>query len=129
VDDTLLVRCGQSLDQLQPQPRALFLRQSVIGDSLAQRHPGHVLHHQKVDLLLRIKIVDGGDVGMVQLGQRQGFRAEIFAGGVVGERLGWQYLDGYVAVEVLIAGAIDFAHAASADPLDDVVVAQPETDE
>ena len=81
----------------------------MIRNSLAQRYTGHVLHHQKADPLLRIKIVDGGDVGMVQLRQRQGFLAEMFARGIVGERLGRQYLDGDVAVEVFIAGAIDFA--------------------
>ena len=41
------------------------------------------------------------------------------SGGVVAERLGRQYLYAYVAVEVFIAGAIDFAHAAGADPLGD----------
>ena len=76
-----------------------------------------------------VKIVDGGDVGMVQLGQRQGFLAEIFASGLVGERLERQYFDGHVAIEVLIAGAIDFAHAAGADPLSDKVVAQQHANE
>jgi hypothetical protein len=48
------------------------------------------------------------------------------SGGVVAERLGRQYLYAYVAVEVFIAGAIDFAHAAGVVPLGDEVVAQTE---
>ena len=46
------------------------------------------------------------------------------SGGVVAERLGRQYLYAYVAVEVFIAGAIDFTHATTADLLHNAVVAE-----
>jgi hypothetical protein len=60
---------------------------------------------------------------MIELRENQSFFVETFAGGFVGERTGRKDFDGNIAREVLIAGAVDLAHAASADLLGDAVVA------
>src|SRR5579859_2138147 len=73
---------------------------------------------------MRIEVVDRGDVGMVQLRQNQSFFMEMLACRFVGESAGRKDFDGDVAGEVLVAGAIYFSHAASADLLGDAVVAQ-----
>jgi hypothetical protein len=44
-----------------------------------------VFRDQEINFIGGIKIVDGGDVGMVELGQREGFLAKSFAGSVVGQ--------------------------------------------
>jgi len=73
-------------------------------------------------------LVDRDDVGMVQGGGRPGFLGEaaetIRAGG---ERLG-QELDGDVAVQVVVAGAIDLAHAPGAQLVEELVPAEPHAD-
>ena len=68
--------------------------------------------------------VDDGDVGMVQRGEDFRFAIEASeAVGVVGEGPGENF-DGGVAVELGVAGAVDFAHAARAQGREDSVVAE-----
>ena len=55
---------------------------------------------------------------MTQLANRQRLRAELFAGGIVGEQSGGQDLDRDVALQLLIMGAKDHTHAPGADLLD-----------
>jgi hypothetical protein len=80
------------------------------------------LHHQEVHTLLRVEIVNGSDVGMVELGESSGLMVEAFAGGFVRQRTRRQNFDGYFAVEVFIAGAINSTHSAGADLVDDAKV-------
>jgi hypothetical protein len=59
--------------------------------------------------------VDLGDVGMVERGQDSRFALKaLHAGSVLGEG-GRKDLDGDITIQLGIAGAVDFAHAASAD--------------
>jgi hypothetical protein len=43
-------------------------------------------------------------------------------GGFVAQGSGRKYLDGYVAVEVLVVGTEDFTHASGADLFDNAVM-------
>ena len=61
---------------------------------------------------------------MVEAAERERFAAEALARRVVGQRAGGQDLQRDVAVEPLVVGAIDDAHAAFADLLEDAVVAE-----
>src|SRR5229473_127470 len=62
---------------------------------------------------------------MIQFRQREGFFAEALASGPVSQCARRQNLQGYVAVELLIVCAINFAHPTFADFFDDAAVAQP----
>ncbi len=62
-----------------------------------------------------------GDVGMVQLGEGQSFLAEALAGGFVGEGIGRQDLQGDIPVQMLIPGAVHFAHPAATQLLDNAI--------
>ena len=68
-------------------------------------------------------VEDGDHVGVVQLGG--GLRLALEAGQEAGVRavLGAQHLDGHVAAELGVVGAVDGGHAALADQLDQAVAA------
>jgi hypothetical protein len=67
--------------------------------------------------VLAVEVEDGSNVGMIQLGERQGFFAEAPARRLVGKRSYRQDPESHVAFEMLIVGAMEFAHAARADLL------------
>ena len=69
-----------------------------------------------------MELVDGGDRGMIELGQHARFRAEAFHHIAVGE-LGVEDLDRDFAVERFIDGRVDRAHAAAAELFDDTILA------
>ncbi len=102
----------------------LLLRRRPAGDVLCQRLARHVLHDQEVDALAAVEVVHRGDVRVVQAGQRLRFTAEPPPCSLVGEHPSRQHLEGDVAVEVLVAGAIDLAHPAFAQLRDDLIVTQ-----
>jgi len=60
------------------------------------------LRDQEVNLFGGIKIVDGRDVGVVELGQRESFLAKSLAGSVVGQSAGGQDFYGNLAFQLLI---------------------------
>ena len=70
------------------------------------------------------EVVDGEDVRVFDAGERLGLALEAGqAVGVGGDRLG-QDLDGHVAVQALVAGAVDLAHAACAQRGEDLIRAE-----
>jgi hypothetical protein len=56
---------------------------------------------------------------MIQLGSCAGLPQQPGLGSRVAETAGWQNLDGYVAIELLVMGPIDYAHPACANLSDD----------
>src|SRR5580700_10602727 len=68
--------------------------------------------------------MNGGDVGVIELRKNQSFLAKMPAGRFIAERAVWEDFDGNITGKMLVAGAVHFSHAASADLLDDAVVAQ-----
>jgi hypothetical protein len=60
---------------------------------------------------------------VVEFGKGDSFFAELFAGRLVRQCARRQNFDGHFAVQVLVLGAVHFAHPTSADPFEDVVVA------
>ena len=78
------------------------------------------LHHQRADAPARSSMPDGADVRMVERGEHPRFTLEsrqpLGIGGSARENL-----DGHFAPEPGVAGALDLAHAAGAEPLDDLV--------
>ena|SRR6266849_1249459 len=89
-----------------------------------QRLPFEILHHKEVHAILRVEIMNRGDIGMIQPREGLGLLVEALTGRFVSEGAGWQDLQGHVALEPLVAGAIDFTHAARANLLHDAVMAK-----
>ena len=87
-----------------------------------------VLHHQVIDPVLMANIVQRADMGMAQAGDGLGLTVEPFAQlRITGEVLG-QNLDGDVAIEARILGAIDLAHSSGAESRHDLVGAKTHAD-
>ena len=124
MDDALLVRLFESRRDLHAQPADLFLGQFPRLEHIGKRGPGYKFHRQKIDLLLCVKVEDGGDIGVIELGQGLGFLAEPFPGRLVRQGMSGKNFDGHVAAEMFIAGEIDLAHPACADPFDETVMAE-----
>src|SRR5438270_62718 len=82
-------------------------------------------HGEKRVAVHDLEVVDRQDVGMVELGQGLGLRLEAFDEAFVLEQLGRQRLQSDLAAERLLDGAVDDGHAAPAEALDDLVLAQP----
>ena len=78
------------------------------------------LHHQRALL----DAVDGSDVGMIQRRQHLRFALEARHVLRVAGQGGGQHLDGDVAFELGVAGAIDLAHAARAEGREDLIGAE-----
>ena len=84
-------------------------------DAIGERRPLDQFHDERADAVRFFQPVDVRDVGMVQRFER--LRLALEAGDalrIAGERLG-QDLDRHVAIELRVARAIHFAHAAAVE--------------
>ena len=92
---------------------------------MVQIFPGHELHHQIKSGRIDEEVEDLGEARVIQFGQRLGFALEVALGlgAVAGVGLLHpQPLDHHRAVEqLLVAGQVDIARAALAQPLLDLV--------
>jgi hypothetical protein len=111
MDDTFLVSGGDALGELRGVVERERNRQRPLGEAFAQRRPLEKLEDKKGPALVRADVEDGEDVRMAQSRDRARFRLE--ATQILGARRG-QPLDGNLAPEGGIVGAIDLAHPASA---------------
>ena len=92
-------------------------------DQLVQRLALHALHHNVGGSVVVAQVVNGDDIGVVEPARSAAFLVE--AGqhvGVAHEALG-QGLDGHLAADLLVDAAIDDAHAAAPQHVDNLVLA------
>jgi hypothetical protein len=68
------------------------------------------------------KVVNGADVGMIQRGRRARFAQKALRGEPVRRQLVWKEFDGYKAGKLQVLGAIDHAHPATIEFLENAVV-------
>jgi hypothetical protein len=80
-----------------------------------------VFRNQEVGFVGGIEIVDSGDVGVVELGQRESFLAKSLAGSFVREGAWGQDFYGNVAFQLLIMRKKYDSHATRPDLLHDAV--------
>ena len=92
-------------------------------DQLVQRLALDALHHNIRRAVVVAQIVDGNDIGVVEAAGPAALLVEAGQHIVVaGEALG-EGLDGHLAADLLVDAAIDDAHAAAAEHVDDLVLA------
>ena len=123
VHDAELVQRDQTVRQLDPDPPHLVVGEAALANQGIDRRPGDELHHEEIDAVIGIEVVNGRDVRVIEPRQRQRFLLESGAALVVGEAAVRQQLEGDVAIETLVARPIHDAHPAGADSLQDPVVA------
>src|SRR5271156_4216358 len=85
---------------------------------------GNQFHSEKINIILRAEFKNSFDVGVVELGERQSFLAELFSCSFVSDRAAGQHLHCNVTVELFVMGAVNFTHPARADLLNDSIMAE-----
>src|SRR5690349_8674480 len=89
---------------------------------------GHIFHHDEVDPIRRLDLVDRDDVRVTERGRRARLLNETAAAPLVGHAIGRQHLDGDVTFEPRVAGAIHLAHATGPDQANELVRTEPHAD-
>jgi hypothetical protein len=86
------------------------------GEQCLQRLPLDELHREEgAPVRQGAPVVDGRDTGVLQLGGDAGLVREAAGGARVGRELVPQHLDGHLAAQDGVGGAVDDAHAAPGD--------------
>ena len=113
--DVFAVRGGQAVRGLDAVVDGLAMRERAAGEDGAQAFAFEQFADHVGRAVVLAEVVDAENVGMIERGDGAGFLLEAAqAVGIGGEGSG-KNLDGDIASETLIAGAIDLAHSASAD--------------
>jgi hypothetical protein len=128
VDHTLLVRRHQPSRQLRAQSDDVLLQQGPLVKLLLQRGPQHQLHHQEVDPVRLVEVVECRDVRVAQAREDRSFPAKATSRLFVGEGSGGQELQSDVPPQLLVPGAVDLAHAPGAESFHDAVVGERAVD-
>ncbi len=115
VEDALVVRGGERGGDLRRDRRDLVGRDRAAPDPLVEPLALDQLHDQRKMAVERLEPEQRGDVRMVERGEQPRLALEAGAPlGVGRERLG-QQLQRHLAPEPRVAGAVDLAHAATAE--------------
>jgi hypothetical protein len=115
VDDAFFMRGFEAVGHLAGDVERSFQgHRSLEGFAFDQLHDQRAL----------LDAIDCRDVWMVKRRQRAGFALQAGQAFGVPSQRGRQHFDGYVALQFVVAGAIDFAHASLADGGEDFVGAE-----
>ena len=125
MDDPARVRGGHGVRHRHRDAQQLVQAQAMPRDERVEAGAPHVLHHDEVDVAVRLDLVDRDDVRMVQRGGRLRFLEKAAPAAFVVHPVGRQDLDGDLAAQPRIAGAIHFAHPARANRREHFVDAEP----
>jgi hypothetical protein len=124
VNDAVPVRVDEGVGNLEAVTDDRLGGETAVRDQLRQRLAVDELHRDERSPVRRADLVDRADVRMVE--RRGGARLSQEAGLVGGVRIGTgvDELDGDQAVQTLVVGPVDHAHAAGAEAGLDPVVAE-----
>src|ERR1700734_937139 len=117
MQDARRMCCGQTLGQLKAEIDDLRLEQNARSHSCVQRHAGPQLTDQIILAFERIEIVDGLNGWVIQAGEDPGLVAKPLSRCFVVQRARSQYLEGKVALQLFVVGAINDPHTTSTDLL------------
>ena len=127
MDDALRVGGAQPVRDLRAEVERAAQRQPSPREQRVERRAVEELGHDVRETALDADVEDRDDVGMVECGRSPSLLLESAqAIGVVGH-LGRQHLDRDLAIEALVVGAVDLAHAAGTQWRDDLVRAEART--
>jgi len=129
MNDGVIVCRDEALGELNRESKKLGFREKACGKAFAERLSANVFHDEEICAALRIEIVDGGDVRVIEFRERAGFVVETTARGIIGESAVMEEFDGDVTVEVRVPSKVHSTHAAAADLALDAVVTEFEADE
>ena len=124
MNDSLRVRGAEARGELAAIGDDFSLSKRAVLQAGGEWEAGDQLHYEEVSAVLTGEFVNGFDIGMIDLGESEGFATKEFSSFIVGEHAGWEDFEGDVAVEEFVMSAVDDAHTASADLLDQFVMAE-----
>jgi len=113
MNDGVIVGSDEAFGELKRERKEGGFGKRAGSETVAERLAGNEFHDEEIGAALGIEIVDGSDVGMIELREGASFVVEAMARGIVGDGAGMQELDGNVTVEVRIASEVDDTHAAT----------------
>jgi hypothetical protein len=122
MDDSLLVGVGDGAAYLEKQIETFLARHVVFLDIRVQRDAIDQLHREVVESLLgAARLVDRGDSGMLQLGQRFALAPEVLDELVARKTPSLEHLQRHETVRIRLLGLVDERLATLAEkPLDRV---------
>jgi hypothetical protein len=115
VDDALGMGGGEGVRDRDRDAQRFAQAHPALRDQAVEGLPGHELHHDEVDAVRRLDLVDRDDVGMVERGGGLCLLDEAGTAGRVGHPLRGQDLDRHLAAEARIASAVHLAHSPGAE--------------
>ena len=121
MDDAALVRRFERLRDLLEDRERLARRHRTAVDPLRQRFAGHELHLEERRVAHLLEPVQRGDVGMIERGEHAGLALEPALVLRIVRRQLVQDLDGDLAAQPDVLGAIHLAHASGAEGREDPV--------
>lgn len=119
VHDATVVRFLRTRGDVHCEFNDFLFRERLAWKPVGESFSGDVLHNEKVEPIVRPKIVDRLDRGVIEFCQRRGLFAKMAASGLVGERAGGQYFYAHVALKLLIPRQIHHTHAARGEFFED----------
>ena len=120
--DALRVSGVERIGQLRAELEHFVERQPAARDAILQRLPVEQLHHHELLAALRADVVEGADVRVIEARDHLRFALEALVRVGVGVGLVGQELDRHLAAEARVFRFVDDAHAAGAEPRQDLVV-------
>ncbi len=124
MQDAAVVRVAQRFRQLHAVPYDLFDGKRASRQPRAERLPLDELHRDVGLAAGLADFVDRADVRMVERGRGPRLSHESRPGARIIEAVRREDLDGDVPMEMFVVGAIDLAHAAGTELVDDAVVSE-----
>ena len=121
MDDPKLVRLANAPGQRStrvPQPCA---RPGGAVELLFQTAPFDILHLQEDETVMVADVIDLGDVGVPQPGDRLGLGLEAQCSRLTGVVAGQNHLEGAETIQADLTGQIDDSHAAAAEFVQNLV--------
>ena len=122
VDHSVLVGTGEGLADLQAVLQRVLQRQRLACHHLVESAAVDQLHGDEVAASNLVDLVDRDDVAVVEARRCLRFLGEALARRVVGQGPLVQQLQRHRAPQLGVEGAVDDAHAAAADLLEDLEV-------
>ena len=113
--NSALVSVFQGRGDLSREGQRLFGRDGLSGNFLVQGRPFHQLHYQGRSPVGVFQTVNSGDVRIIERGQGLRFAAEPRHALNVVSNTGREDLEGNIAIQPRVAGAIDFSHPTRAE--------------
>jgi hypothetical protein len=121
MDDALLVRRFDGVDDLVRDGQRLVERQRSLRQALCERRPLDELHHEGRCATRLLESVHLCDVRVVERGQQLGLALEARQALAIGGEKARENLHRDIAIELRVAGPIHLPHAASAYCAEDLV--------